>query len=76
MACLLNVELLGPLSCWTASLFIPASPHFFNLQALHWFLCVLSIGQSFELVPRPLQVYCRLRLIDRYSQKVLNSVNE
>lgn len=33
--CLLMVEFLGPLSCCTASRFIPASAHFEIRQALH-----------------------------------------
>ena len=35
---------LGPLSCWTASLFIELSKHFRSLQARHWLRWVLSIG--------------------------------
>jgi hypothetical protein len=35
--CLRRVELRGPLSCWTASLFMPTEAHRFSLQARHWF---------------------------------------
>ena len=34
--CRLKVEFLGPLSCCTASLFIPTSAHLFNRHARHW----------------------------------------
>lgn len=63
--CLLIVELRGPRSCWTASLFIPTSAHFFNLQARHWFLWVLSTGHLFALEPLALHKYWRFLLIER-----------
>ena len=39
------------------SLFIAESKHFFNLQALHWLRCVLSIGHLPLNSPCALQVY-------------------
>ena len=41
------------------SLFIAESKHFFKRQALHWFLCVLSIGHLPLKSPWALQVYTR-----------------
>ena len=41
--CFLMVAFLGPLSCCTASLFIPTSTHRLSLHPLHWLRCVLSI---------------------------------
>ena len=41
---LFTLGFLGPLSCWTASLFMLLSKHFFSLQARHWFRWVLSMG--------------------------------
>lgn len=37
-----SVELRGPRSCWTASLFMPTLTHFRRRQARHWFRWVLS----------------------------------
>ena len=37
------------------------SKHFLSLHALHWFRCVLSIGQRPLNSPCALQVYTRLR---------------
>ena len=61
--CLRRVELRGPLSCWTASLFIPTEAQRFSRQARHWFRWVLSMTQ----LPSDLalQTYCRLRRIER-----------
>lgn len=41
------------------SLFMAESKHFLSLQALHWFLCVLSMGQRPLKSPWALQVYTR-----------------
>ena len=60
--CRRRVEFLGPLSCWTASLFIPTLTHLLRRQARHWFLCVLSTMQSPSDLA--LQTYCLLRRID------------
>ena len=49
----------GPRSCWTASLFMAESKHFFSRHARHWFLWVLSIGQRPLKSPWALQVYTR-----------------
>ena len=64
----LRVEFLGPLSCWTASLFMPTSAHLFKRHALHWLRWVLSTRQLPSVLA--LQTYCRFRLIERW--KIMN----
>ena len=61
--CLLSVEFLGPLSCCTASLFMPTERHRLSLQARHWFLWVLSTTQAPSLLA--LHTYWRLRRMER-----------
>lgn len=61
--CRRSVELRGPRSFCTASLFIPTSKHLRKRHALHWFRCVLSTIQS----PSDLDLHTqfRSRRIDR-----------